>query len=118
MLNASINDAFKVSNIMGIIGWHAGMETQEILDQLSQTHGQYTGSLGTQQSCVPQPVFDPPQSSLLLHQKLGGDCNLWEQPLHRLSMDKQCNLSPLNHWPLRQTFRGVGKAPGPSSNMN
>jgi hypothetical protein len=37
VLNASIDDAFKVSNIPTIVGWHAGMETRAILDQLSQT---------------------------------------------------------------------------------
>jgi hypothetical protein len=41
-LNASIDDAFKVSDIPTIVGWHAGMETQAILDQLSQTYGQPT----------------------------------------------------------------------------
>ncbi len=41
-LNADIDDAFKVSDIPTIVGWHAGMETQDILDQLSQTYGQPT----------------------------------------------------------------------------
>ncbi len=41
-LNANIDDAFKVSDIPTILGWHAGMETQDILDQLSQTYGQPT----------------------------------------------------------------------------
>jgi hypothetical protein len=39
-LNANIDNAFKVSNIPTIVGWHAGMETRDILDQLSQTYGQ------------------------------------------------------------------------------
>jgi hypothetical protein len=30
----------KVSKIPTIVGWHAGMETRIILDQLSQTYGQ------------------------------------------------------------------------------
>jgi hypothetical protein len=41
-LNAKIDDAFKVSDIPTIVGWHAGMENQDILDQLSQTYGQPT----------------------------------------------------------------------------
>jgi hypothetical protein len=41
-LNANIDNAFKVSDIPTIVGWHAGMETQDILDQLSQTYGQPT----------------------------------------------------------------------------
>jgi hypothetical protein len=42
MLNASINDAFKVSNNPAIVGWHVGMVTHKILDQLSQIYGQPT----------------------------------------------------------------------------
>jgi hypothetical protein len=41
-LNANIDDAFKVSDIPTIVGWHAGMETRDILDQLSQTYCQPT----------------------------------------------------------------------------
>ena len=43
-LDASVDDAFKVSNIPTIVGWHtdAGMETRTILDQLSSTYGQPT----------------------------------------------------------------------------
>ncbi len=39
-LGASINNAFKVSNNLTIIGWHTGMMVQEILDQLSTIYGQ------------------------------------------------------------------------------
>jgi hypothetical protein len=38
VLNANIDDAFKVSDISTIAGWHAGMETRDILDQLSKTY--------------------------------------------------------------------------------
>ena len=41
-LDASIHDAFNVSNNLAIVGWHAGMATCEILDQLSQIYGQPT----------------------------------------------------------------------------
>jgi hypothetical protein len=41
-LNANIDDAFKSSDIPTILGWHASMETRDILDQLSQTYGQPT----------------------------------------------------------------------------
>jgi hypothetical protein len=41
-LNASINDAFKVSNDPDVRGWHAGMRVIDILDQLSATYGQPT----------------------------------------------------------------------------
>ena len=39
-LDASINDAFKVSNNPNVRGWHAGMRVINILDQLSSTYGQ------------------------------------------------------------------------------
>jgi hypothetical protein len=42
VLDASINNAFKVSNNPAIIGWHAGMMVREILDRLSTTYGQPT----------------------------------------------------------------------------
>jgi hypothetical protein len=38
-LNASINDAFKVSTNPAIRGWHAGMAVQDILNQLSSIYG-------------------------------------------------------------------------------
>ncbi len=41
-LNASVNDAFKVSNDPAIEGWHAGMQVIDILDQLSTIYGQPT----------------------------------------------------------------------------
>jgi hypothetical protein len=34
-LDSSVNDAFKLSNLAGVHGWHAGMTTVMILDQLS-----------------------------------------------------------------------------------
>ncbi len=42
MLDARVNDAFKVSYDPTIQGWHAGMTAQEILDQLSTIYGQAT----------------------------------------------------------------------------
>ena len=42
--DASINDAFKVSNDLNVRGWHAGMRVIDILDQLSLTYGQPTPS--------------------------------------------------------------------------
>jgi hypothetical protein len=41
-LDASINDAFKVSNDLAIQGWHAGMQVIDILDQLSTIYNQPT----------------------------------------------------------------------------
>jgi hypothetical protein len=41
-LDASINDAFKVSNDPAIQGWHSNMRIINILDQLSTIYGQPT----------------------------------------------------------------------------
>jgi hypothetical protein len=41
-LDASVNDAFKVSNDPAVHGWHASMRVIDILDQLSATYGQPT----------------------------------------------------------------------------
>jgi hypothetical protein len=41
-LNASVNDAFKVSNDPTIQGWQAGMHVIDILHQLSTIYGQQT----------------------------------------------------------------------------
>jgi hypothetical protein len=44
-LNASINNAFKVSNDPNVHGWHAEMRVIDILDQLSATYSQSTPAL-------------------------------------------------------------------------
>ena len=43
-LDSSVNDAFKLSNLAGIRGWHAGMTTVTILDQLSSVYGKPTSA--------------------------------------------------------------------------
>jgi hypothetical protein len=44
-LDASINNAFKVSNDLVIQRWHAGMQVINILDQLSAIYGQPTPTI-------------------------------------------------------------------------
>jgi hypothetical protein len=44
-LNASVNDAFKVSNDPAIQSWYAGMQVIDILDQLSTIYGQPTSAI-------------------------------------------------------------------------
>jgi hypothetical protein len=44
-LDASVNDAFKVTNDPAIQGWHAGMRVINILDQLSTIYGQPTTAI-------------------------------------------------------------------------
>ena len=43
-LDSSVNNAFKLSNLAGIRGWHAGMTTVTILDQLSSVYGKPTSA--------------------------------------------------------------------------
>ena len=43
-LDSSVNDAFKLSNLAGIRGWHAGMTTVTILDQLSSVYSKPTSA--------------------------------------------------------------------------
>ena len=43
-LDSSVNDAFKLSNMPGVRGWHAGMTTVTILGQLSSVYGKPTAA--------------------------------------------------------------------------
>jgi hypothetical protein len=43
-LDSSVNDAFNLSNLAGIHGWHAGMTIVTILDQLSSVYGKPTSA--------------------------------------------------------------------------
>jgi hypothetical protein len=43
-LDSSVNNAFKVSDDPTIQGWHMGMTTRVVLDQLSTSYGQPTPS--------------------------------------------------------------------------
>ena len=63
-LDASINVAFQVSNDPTIHGWHAGMSTMVILDQLSKLYGHPTPAILEQNDCMfPSPYLaaDPPE---------------------------------------------------------
>jgi hypothetical protein len=63
-LDASINDAFKVSNDPAIQGWHAGMRIIDVLDQLSMIYSQPTLSiLETNDAifCSPYLATDAPK---------------------------------------------------------
>ncbi len=63
-LNASINNAFKVSNDPNVRGWHAGMRVIDILDQLSMTYGQPTPAVLEANNhifCSPTSAADAPE---------------------------------------------------------
>jgi hypothetical protein len=59
-LDASINNAFKVSNNPSIHGWHAGMRVRVVLDQLSSIYGR--PHVGNQQHYFLWPVFGSPST--------------------------------------------------------
>jgi hypothetical protein len=63
-LDASVNDAFKVSNDPVVRGWHAGMRVIDILDQLSATYGQPTPAALEENDHIfrsPTSAADPPE---------------------------------------------------------
>jgi hypothetical protein len=51
-LDASINITFQVSNNLTIQGWHAGMSTMVILNQLSELYGHPTPAVLEQNNCM------------------------------------------------------------------
>ncbi len=69
-LDASIDDAFKVSNNPAIVGWHAGMVTRKIFDQLSQIYGQPTPAALELNNVAFCSQYSAADSPLPLHQKL------------------------------------------------
>jgi hypothetical protein len=63
-LDASINDAFKVSDNPAIQGWHTEMRIIDILDQLSSIYGQPTPAVMEQNDiafCSPYLAVDAPE---------------------------------------------------------
>ncbi len=63
-LDASVNNAFKVSNDPAVRNWHAGMRVIDILDQLSATYGQPTPATLEENVhifCSPTSAADPPE---------------------------------------------------------
>jgi hypothetical protein len=61
-LDASINIAFQVSNDLTVQGWHAGMSTLVILDQLSKLYGHPTPAILEQNNKIfrsPYSAADP-----------------------------------------------------------
>jgi hypothetical protein len=63
-LDASVNNAFKVSNDPAVQGWHAGMRVIDILDQLSTTYGQPTPAALEANGHIfqsPMSAADPPE---------------------------------------------------------
>ncbi len=63
-LDASVNNAFKVSNDPAVRGWHAGMRVIDILNQLSATYRQPTPATLEENDHnfrSPMSAADPPE---------------------------------------------------------
>jgi hypothetical protein len=63
-LDASVNDAFKVTNDPAVCGWHAGMRVINILNQLSATYRQPTPAALEENDHIfrsPTSAADPPE---------------------------------------------------------
>ncbi len=67
-LDASINDAFKVSNDPTIQGWHSSMCIIDILDQLSRIYGQPTSAVfKTNNAILHSPYLAADAPEVLFH---------------------------------------------------
>ncbi len=109
-LNASINDAFKVSNDATIQDWHAGMQVINILDQLNTIYGQPTPAvLKTNNTvfCSPYLTANAPEvhfrrikecaKMALLSRNLYTDCQPVTNAIHLLLMTGLYN-QPSKDW--------------------
>jgi hypothetical protein len=84
-LDASINDAFKVSNDPNVRGWHAGMRVIDILDQLSSTYtyGQPTPSALEANDHIfwsPTSAADAPEVLFRRIEECAEKSLLWQNP--------------------------------------
>ena len=61
-LDDNINDVFKVSNNLALVGWNPSMEPQEIFDQITATYGRPTPSALLQNDTLFWSVY-PPQDA-------------------------------------------------------
>ena len=95
-LNSSVNDAFKLSNLAGIRGWHAGMTTVTILDQLSSVYGKPTSAaLDTNDTifCSPYSAADAPEVLFRRIEDCAEIATLGDNPY----TDKQLILTAVRH---------------------
>jgi hypothetical protein len=94
-LGASINIAFQVSNNPTIQGWHTGMSTMVILNQLSELYGHPTLAVLEQNDCMfrsPHSATNPPEvlfrciqdctKNALLGCNPYTDCQLIDKTIH------------------------------------
>jgi hypothetical protein len=118
-LDASMNDAFKVSNNPAIQGWHTGMHVIDILDQLSTIYGQPTLAVLEMKNtvfCSPYLVADALEvlvhrikgcaKMAFLGKNLYTDCQLITNAI-RLLLTTSLYTLPFEEWdhltPMNQT---------------
>jgi hypothetical protein len=84
-LDASINVAFQVSNDPAVQGWHAGMSTLVILNQLFKLYGHPTPVILEQNNKIfCSPWLPIPGSPLQANPGLCRNCTSWLQSVHGL----------------------------------
>ena len=110
-LDASINNAFKVSNDPNVRGWHAGMRVIDILDQLSSTYGQPTPSAIEANDHIfrsPTSATDAPEVFFCRIEECAEKALLGKKTLHQQTADHQHDPPPPHHGFVYPCVRGLG----------
>ena len=95
-LDTSVNDAFKLSTVAGVRGWHAGMTTMVILNQLSTTYGKPTSAALDANDTIfrgPYSAADAPETLFRRMEDCAEVATLGDNPY----TDKQLVLATVRH---------------------
>ena len=104
-LDASVNDAFKVSNDPAVQGWHAGMRVIDIFNQLSTTYGQPTPAALEANDHIfhsPTSAADPPEVLFRRIEECAETALLGKNPYtdKQLIMTQSASFSPQVYTPV------------------
>jgi len=93
LLDDNIDDAFKVSNNLALVGWNPAMEVQEIFDQITSTYGWPTPASLLQSDTLFRSVYSPQDAPKMLFRRIE-DCQevqiLGEDP-YSAANPQQCS---------------------------
>jgi hypothetical protein len=95
-LDTSVNDAFKLSNVAGVHGWHAGMSTMVILNQLNTTYGKPTSAALDANDTIfwgPYSAADAPETLFRRMEDCAEVTTIGDNPY----TDKQLVLATVRH---------------------
>jgi hypothetical protein len=112
-LNASINNAFKVSNNPTIIGWRAGMSVQIFVDQLSNISCQLTLAAMKLNNLAFCSQYSAANAHGVLFRRITNCAKIaifGSKSLHGLPVDQQHDPSSPHNWPIPKAIQGVGQA--------